>query len=524
MDIKIPAFRETTYSDNYINKTSRVINISNVHEKDFASYCEIFNNHEFVRKEGFVREFHSYAGYFKNNTGVFLNYYNKLNELNIAIEEDCKYFFYSDNFLGEKISPQITQVHLEDYGMSYVVRLSDGRFIVIDGGWNFKPDAQSLFDTLKEGSTNEKPVIAAWIMTHAHCDHYRCFNEFTKFFCDDVIIEKFLLNFPDHKKYIGEKFKRIPEIKDEDYCFENSSDYIHINLMYENIIKYKSDVYMPHTGQKYKIGDAECEFLSTIDDTHYISQDDNNAASLVFRMKLAGQIILWTGDASFSASRLYEKYGTYLKSDILQIPHHGFGSGKDEAQIKCYDLIKPDVCMMPVSDYNAYISICTHVKGTRNMMANPCVCEMITGEKQRTITLPYIPPAQAKVDLKEKYTNGLKSIGSTSWVYTGFNTINKEDFIFTCLNMTHFETTVLIELLFENSENRITNISAKIPAYTFREICITDKLDVELNSAFFNWNSINIKGLPENVPFAVHFFSETPVVISHKTHKPAYTK
>lgn len=62
--------------------------------------------------------------------------------------------------------------------MSYVIRLTDGRFIVIDGGREFEPDSERLYQCLKNGSSGQNPVIAAWIMTHPHSDHFHCFIEF----------------------------------------------------------------------------------------------------------------------------------------------------------------------------------------------------------------------------------------------------------------------------------------------------------------------------------------------------------
>ena len=107
------------------------------------------------------------------------------------------YFSYTDRFRGDMMAPQITQVHLEDFGLSYVIRLSDGRFIIFDGGWNFEPDRNRLFECLKAGSPDEKPVIAAWILTHPHGDHYLCFLGFMEQYGDQVVIEKFLFNFPE---------------------------------------------------------------------------------------------------------------------------------------------------------------------------------------------------------------------------------------------------------------------------------------------------------------------------------------
>ena len=78
-------------------------------------------------------------------------------------------------------------------------------------------------------------------------------------------------------------------------------------------------VYMPHTGQKYIIGDAVLEILSSIDDTIHVS-DDINPTSLFIRMELGGQVILWSADASYSHGFIPERYGNFLKADILQIP------------------------------------------------------------------------------------------------------------------------------------------------------------------------------------------------------------
>ena len=49
-------------------------------------------------------------------------------------EDNCAYFDFADTPRTHSVSAQITQIKLEDFGMSYVIRLTDGRFIVIDGG------------------------------------------------------------------------------------------------------------------------------------------------------------------------------------------------------------------------------------------------------------------------------------------------------------------------------------------------------------------------------------------------------
>ncbi len=509
------------YADVNVNVSSRVINIENITSEDMSAYCQKIEAEGFEKKEHSEKTFLKHVAYYKDGKSIFLNYFINISELNIAIEENCNYFSYSDKKGESIVSPQITQLHLEDFGMSYAIRVSDGRFIIIDGGWNFKPDAENLLDTLKAGSPTDKPVIAAWIMTHPHIDHYRCFNEFTNLFSQEVVIEKFLLNFPDMSDFTYEKFVRFPEIKDEEYCFTNTSDFAHVNLMYENIKKYNAECFVPHTGQIYNVGDAKLEFLSTVDDTYY-STTFGNPASLVFKMELGGQTTLWTGDASFSQSKLSSKYGDYLKSDILQVPHHGFGSGSYEEQIICYDLISPSVCLLPVSDYNAYTVFCPFREGTRHLMQDADIDELITGDVNRTITLPYKAPAYAKKELKRKVETGLKSSGSTAWVFSGLNSSDKEDFNFGFLNLTNIEVTVQADLYFDSPEKKITNIQIKIPCASYKEICIIDENSVELNPLFFNWDSFNVKEILPNMPFAVRFLSDEAIVVSHKKHTPAY--
>ena len=77
--------------------------------------------------------------------------------MNIVWEKNCRYFDYEDISLKSVVPVQLTQLTLEDFGMSYVIRLTDGRFIVIDGGREFEPDSERLYQCLKNGSSGQNP-------------------------------------------------------------------------------------------------------------------------------------------------------------------------------------------------------------------------------------------------------------------------------------------------------------------------------------------------------------------------------
>ncbi len=514
--LKFPAFGETDFAEAVENPSARLTVIRNVSEDSYTAYRDLLCKQGFLLCEERCTETHMFSAFREDNYAVFLNFYPRVKELYIVAEEDSRYFSYTDTLRDCSVAPQITQVTLEDFGMSYVIRLSDGRFIVIDGGRHFEPDQDRLFRRLKSASPDEKPIIAAWIFTHPHPDHFYCFVGFADRFGDEVEIEKFLFNFPE-----ATDLEHYPALDHQDGRFTDTKPTKYIGLLWERIERIGAPAYTAHTGQRYRIGDAECEILASMDDA--ITEDENiNAASLVIRMELAGQIIIWAADSAFSTVKLAQKHGSYLKADILQIPHHGFGSGSAEAEIAAYNLIRPRTCLLPVSDYNAFTVFSAYRQGTNYLMNTlPDVEEVIPGTPQRTITLPYTPPVDAKERLKHKYLSGRDNCGARTWIFTDLFTDREEDFKFTLLNTTNSDALVQIELFFEESFQRIRYIKTYVEGGSIRRVNVVGD-EVNSESVYFNWLSLKTQGIPENAPFAVRFMSEIPIVVSHRDHTAAY--
>ena len=484
---------------------------------EFNEYCASLEECGFIQKEKRADGKHIFAAYAKDDTGVFLNYFDFIGELTVAVEENCKYFDFADTPRNYSASAQITQIALEDFGMSYAIRLPDGRFIVIDGGRDFEPDRARLWKCLSEGSPEEKPVIAAWILTHPHSDHYLCYIGFMEEYGDRVVVERYLLNFPE-----GDDIVHYPKIEKKDKRFEDSSGKTNIPKMWAQIERSGGIAYTAHTGQKYAIGGASLEILASMDDTVHLSQNIN-ASSLVIRMELCGQVILWATDASFSDARLPEKFGDHLKADILQVPHHGFQCGTAAAMMRGYDLISPKVCLLPVSEYNAYTAFSAHKESTKYLMTRiGSVEEVIVGTPQRTITLPYIPAKSARADHDELYLRGQARSGANTWVFTELNTARESDLVFTLMNMTHATADVTVELYFESSKQMVRSIKATAAPLVIKKLNIVGD-EVDGDYEYFDWLSLKKRGVPENAPFAVRFISDVPIVISHPDHTAAYT-
>lgn len=519
--VSIPAFGETEYFDNQENKAARVVLIPQRTPASFHDYCTLLEQAGFVQKELFTADHRRFSAYEKDGWGVFVNYFANTAQLQLVMEENTSYFSYADSCAEACTTPQLTQVYLSDYGLSDVIRLSDGRLMIIDGANVYEKDIDNLFDRLKKDSPFEKPVIAAWIMTHPHSDHYFCFFPFMKKYSDAVVIERFFFNFSE-----GDDLEHYPKLEKDGIRFAKWSGIEGITggqileLFRQEVAKLGVPVYTPHTGQSYTVGDARLQFFTTIDDTIHCSKNIN-ATSLIFSMKLGGQTIMLTGDGSFSDSMLPERYGQELKSDILQVPHHGFGCGTADGQIRGFRLIDPKVCLLPVEKDLAYTSFTTYREGTNYLFTQMDVQEMITGETERTLTLPYTPDPAGAIQMRQRYLEGRDNTGARAWVFTDLNTGNKADFIFSVLNMTYLNADISVELYFENMQKKIIRVDNKgLRLGVFRLNCL---LTPEEDQAQFDApDFLQSRGIPENTYFAVRFISSVPVVISHRNHTPAY--
>lgn len=503
--VQIPAFGETTYLDNQENKACRVVLISDTQVESFAAYCALFKELGFLCGEIFSAEHRCFAAFEKDGWGVFINYFAGTKELQLVMEENSAYFSYVD-CSGEAITtPRVTQLYLTDYGLSDVIRLPDGRLIIIDGADVDEQDVDNLFARLKKDSPFEKPIIAAWIFTHAHSDHYFCFFRFMKQYGDAVTLEKLFFNFPegDDQARFAEMTVNVNRLA-KWLGVETFNNGEAINKLRREVAELDIPVYTPHTGQTYTVGEAKIFFFAGMDDCIHCCKNIN-ATSLMFTMELGGQKVFFAGDGFFSDTKLPERYGPELKVDILQVPHHGFGGGTVEGQIQGYLYMQPQVCLLPVSLEDAYTTFTTYREGTNYLMTAMDIQEMITGEAERTLELPYTPDPAGAIQLRRRYLEGRDNSGARTWIFTGLNTANKADFLFSVLNTTYLPADVQLELFFEDGKHA--------------PICSKHKVRAR---GIYSLNCAS-EDVPENTGFGVRLISSLPVVISHKEHKPSYT-
>ncbi len=234
---------------------------------------------------------------------------------------------------------KITQMTLDyasgNFGMCYVVTLEDGSFIIFDGGGrDGNKDHIRLYNLLNE--LNERPdgkiVIAAWILTHSHQDHYIVFYNFCKKYGKQVTIEQHISNVPD-------SVVRYNSGNPGGHLDDGTFDEARRAAGNFPLVK-------PYTGMEFWVRNAKIEVLYTYDARFPSKLTVFNDSSMVTKMTVGGQTVMWLGDVQNNGSNeICDMYGSYLKSDIVQVAHHGYAGATKEL----YTLVDPAVAFWPTS-------------------------------------------------------------------------------------------------------------------------------------------------------------------------------
>ncbi|MBQ7363514.1 MAG: MBL fold metallo-hydrolase [Clostridia bacterium] len=357
-----------------------------VNETAFELGLEHFISHGFKLRESYSLGPLTYRAMSQGDSAVFLSYFKEGGILFCVTEPVCNYFSFTDTPRRASVPTSITQLDLKDFGLSYVIRLSDGRLIVIDGGCIFEEDADNLLLRMKELSGDGDIVIAAWIMTHPHLDHYRCFITFMEKYAELVTVERFIYNFPDADE---KEYETHPELAHHD-------EILFLTRFYDLVKKTGAPVYRAHTGQVYRLGNATLEMLGSPDDNECVPVMNSNCVSLVFKMTAEGQTVLFTGDRQLQHSLLVSLWDKYLKCDILQIPHHGFHGGT----VRLYDLADARVYLAPTFHDDCYEKILPKYDFNLHCWFDLDPDDYITGSfGDVTIELPYTPAPERKLEI-----------------------------------------------------------------------------------------------------------------------------
>ncbi|MCQ2399529.1 MAG: hypothetical protein MJ072_03370, partial [Clostridia bacterium] len=229
-------------------RNSYTVLYRSTNENDVDSYRKVLENEGFKVYATNKIGNSSFYEYENGECAVYLHYDGEGKATRIAVDplvNNPLPMLSADEY--EKVTtPQITQLMSS---MSFVIRLSDGRFIVIDGGMGGKEYATAVRDALKDQNVLEgKPVVAAWLISHAHNDHIDCFNTFVSNYMGEIVLQSVIVNFPSLKILSASS-------EDEGTCPTAMTARIE---KFENAVKIRGiKQYMSHAGEKFYFADAE---------------------------------------------------------------------------------------------------------------------------------------------------------------------------------------------------------------------------------------------------------------------------
>lgn len=223
----------------------------------------------------------------------------------------------------------ITQYGPRDINSSfYTISNPKQGLIVVDGGW--VEDA----DYVREVIASLGNKVDAWILTHPHQDHIGAFNAI----------------YPDTQGIEIDNIYTV-DMAAPDVCKKRASwdsidtynDFLSLNV---------ANLKYVHSGDVLNICGLEFDIFSAYDDyVKELSKDYLNDGSMMFKVKGPSQSFLFCADVGHAVSDyLLDKWGDELKTDYLQMGHHGFGGLEDSF----YKKVQPQIAFFDAPDWLMY--------------------------------------------------------------------------------------------------------------------------------------------------------------------------
>ena len=331
---------------------SMLYTFENKNAADFEAACKYYTDNGYTVYRATEKVDNRFTTFTKGTAMAHVYWFKELSELNIVISDTAAYYLPPVNPAVTDGDVECTIVQLEDSthvnGMSYVIQLKDGSYIVYDG--SYSSQARLLLQYLKDNHKGEgKPLIRAWVMTHSHNDHYPAFSQIARRWADQIQVEYVLVN----------------PLNEEEFELDEEELYLSTTFR-EDVARFSGTklVYV-HTGMEFVFCNLTMEVLWTPDDLYknitnrtLANRDINfNNTSIVTRLYDADYNTLFTADiGKRGTDMMVTVYGDYLKSDACQVAHHGV----EDVPFSFYDIVRAPLLFYPC-DYDLYDNNTRHL-------------------------------------------------------------------------------------------------------------------------------------------------------------------
>ncbi|MBO5231920.1 MAG: MBL fold metallo-hydrolase [Clostridia bacterium] len=392
-----PIISGKTATGSYATANATTTLYENCEITDYTGYLTALKNAYFTEYATNSYGDNKFATFIKGNTTVNVEY-TPVTKTILVTEQvtDTLPTKAEDNkYTNKYYEPLIIQLDHNGatgggIGMSYVVRLADGSFILVDGGHTEKmyENADRIYNILNEYSPDEKPVIAAWLFTHGHDDHMSAATSFIEKYCNDVVIEEFILNFASLEQYSA----ITNSVAGKMTYFSVKPFLLSIKAFYPD-----AKISTCHSGYKYNIRNAVIDIMFTLEDifpsvlaTDFVDINDTcTTYKISFNNANVDQTLLITGDsATIQCTAMLKKYpDNELSSTFVQVIHHGIYYGSYEL----YGKINPEVALWPAS--SARLMNVLYQEQNRYFVEEDSVKEVVLSDYgTRVFALPYTAP------------------------------------------------------------------------------------------------------------------------------------
>ena len=303
-------------------------------EKDYKDYCEKLQRCGFTCYSSVVSNGNRFATYTDGENVVNVSYV-RYHDTDRYITADVSYVAIAVDLEKnsalppkEKSCRTVTTGQVTYIWGGFMIRLPDGRFLNLDIYTANEEQTDQLYRILCEQNVLEgKPVIAAWMFTHAHGDHVNGILGLLKKYGDRVEIQRIIHGFPGEETYVGKNYMEYTMDKESRWMTFRSNEIK--RLMDENMPEGRFTV--AHTGQIFEYPGAKIEILFTSENLYRQQMFDTNMSSVVYRYTLSGGTLLALGDAVDGEAKILRKiHGKALKSDAVVLAHHAFNGGDEE--------------------------------------------------------------------------------------------------------------------------------------------------------------------------------------------------
>ena len=237
-------------------------------------------------------------------------------------------FIITTIIIGVKNIKHIVIIQLSNQShrqmMGYIIKTENEKLIIIDGGTT--DDTENLVNQINKNGSK----VDYWFITHAHDDHAGAFTEIVN--NTDIEIKNVYISLNDFSWYEQNELARA----------EFSKKLIDI----VKLGRIKDVVHEPSVNEKFKIDNLNVEILGIRNPE--ITENAGNEQSMVIKFNTNKSSLLILGDTGVQSSKkLLDTQKDKLKSDIVQMAHHGQAGATKEL----YEAISPKVCLWPTPEW-----------------------------------------------------------------------------------------------------------------------------------------------------------------------------